>query len=104
MSLPKKGTRSLVVDGEHYRWLIRRKPTYGQASGDLGMSVAVELDEPGATLLVQLDDRRPDAWVDAVPVSIQPSDVARYVRAGISRGWAPALAGQTFTLRSSEVA
>ena len=30
MALTKKGSRSIVVDGVSYRWLVRRKPTYDQ--------------------------------------------------------------------------
>jgi hypothetical protein len=103
MSLPQKGSRSIEIDGARYRWLIRRKPTYGQGIGESGLSVAIELLDHGATLVVVLDAHRPDAWIDPGQVSVTPRDVARFVRAGLARGWTPALAGKTVELRSSEV-
>lgn len=103
MSLPKKGSRSVEVDGVRYRWLIRRKPTYGQAIGESGLTVVVELEEPGATLVVELDVNRPDAWIEPGQISVTPRDIALFVRAGLARGWTPALAGKTIKLRSSEV-
>ena len=45
MSIPKKGSRKIVVNSIEYRWSIRKKPTYGQAVDNLnsGLIAAVEL-------------------------------------------------------------
>ncbi|XGV99998.1 MAG: hypothetical protein ACAF41_13825 [Leptolyngbya sp. BL-A-14] len=43
MALPKTGTRKIVVDGEPFRWLIRRKATYSQWAYESGrLHVAVD--------------------------------------------------------------
>lgn len=104
MSLPRKGTRTLEVDGVRYRWLVRRKPTYGQAVGDSGLSVAVELEHPGATMVVKLDANRPDAWVNSSEVSVTPADVVEFIRVGLGYGWDPSADGPTFILRFTESA
>lgn len=101
MALPRKGTRAIEVDGVRYRWLVRRKPTYGQAIGESGLTVAIERASPGATLLVELDEHRPDAWLDPGAVSVTPRDVGAFVRVAIARGWDPASHGPTFVLRVS---
>ncbi len=30
MAIPKRGSRNIVVNGESYRWYMRRRPTYSQ--------------------------------------------------------------------------
>jgi hypothetical protein len=30
MTLPRKGSRPITVDGVAYRWIVRRKPSYSQ--------------------------------------------------------------------------
>ncbi|WP_168711440.1 hypothetical protein [Streptomyces sp. RKND-216] len=45
MTLLRKGSRHLTVDGVRYRWLMRRTPTYSQGICETPMTVAVELAE-----------------------------------------------------------
>ena len=42
MAIPKRGARNIVVDGQAYRWYVRRKPTYRQGLCDSSMQLAVE--------------------------------------------------------------
>lgn len=45
MSLPRKGLRSVEVDGIAYEWSIRKKPTYSQAALNTSMIVAIQMAE-----------------------------------------------------------
>ena len=45
MSIPKKGSRKIVVDGDEYLWLIRSKPTYTQECFESSMTASVELNQ-----------------------------------------------------------
>lgn len=50
MSLPRKSSRVINVEGVSYRWLIRARPTYTQACQDGPMVAAVEQENAkGAT-------------------------------------------------------
>ncbi|MGV3523471.1 MAG: hypothetical protein ACO1RX_04565 [Candidatus Sericytochromatia bacterium] len=61
MTLPKKGTRKIEVNGTVYRWMLRNKPSYWQAVFNANMSFAVEhASAPGTTLLVLTNHARPD--------------------------------------------
>ena len=61
MALPRKGTRRITVDGEDYRWAIRKKLTYSQGAFATPMTFAVEFVEaPHRTLLVTTTIPRPD--------------------------------------------
>jgi hypothetical protein len=53
MSIPKKGTRKIMVDGEPFIWLIRRQATNMQADYGCGnLHVAVQhAQEPGSVLV-----------------------------------------------------
>ncbi len=104
MTLPGKGNRTIVVDGRTFRWRIRQKPTYGQAIAEQGLSVAIEAETGGATLVVTLPGQRPDAWVASEPATVKPGDVERFIRGGVARGWEPGVDGATFELRSDEIA
>ncbi|MEV6874027.1 hypothetical protein [Amycolatopsis sp. NPDC051128] len=87
MSLPRKSSRPLTVDGVEYRWTVRRKPTYGQAIGGT-MTYAVELaDRPGATLVVDTGRPRPDNWLHLPTEPIRPAEVADGIRAAVARGF-----------------
>jgi hypothetical protein len=97
MAIPKKGSRKIMVDGRRFRWFVRRKPSYSQALGESLLSFAVELaDQPAQVLHVYLDAARPDAWINAGPVTISPGLVAVVIRQAVRDGWMPETAGPTF--------
>ncbi|MEU1966073.1 hypothetical protein ABZ541_21200 [Micromonospora sediminicola] len=100
MALRKRGSRPIVVDGESYRWSVRRKPTYGQGLAWSPLSFAVErTDPPGcATLVVRLASPRPDNWMNAAGSTVLPSTVAAAVRQALGRGWQPTRPGSPFLL------
>ena len=99
MAIPKRGSRKITVDGTEYRWSIRRKPSYGQAIEESGLTAAVELfDNPGATLVLTFPSNRPDSWITPGGPSITPSIMARCIRRSIENGWDAAAPGATFNM------
>ncbi|OXM59265.1 hypothetical protein [Amycolatopsis vastitatis] len=87
MTLPRKGSRLITVDGTDYRWTVRRKPTYAQGLGAT-MTFAVELaDQPGATLVIDTGRPRPDNWLYPAAEPVRPAEVAASIRAALARGF-----------------
>ncbi|KAI9134689.1 hypothetical protein [Acaryochloris sp. CCMEE 5410] len=100
MTLAKKGSRKIVVDGVAYRWSIRHKPTYPQALCQSNLTTAVELyDQPGTTLIITWSEPRPDNWLMATSTSITPQHITNAIRQALRQGWEPALSGATYPLR-----
>ncbi|MGD2182870.1 hypothetical protein [Lusitaniella coriacea] len=100
MTLPKKGTRKITVNDESYRWLIRRKATYGQTDYGIGtLHVAVEhFQKPGSTLVIITDRSHPKDYstqkTQIQPVT--PADVKEWIQKAIEQGWQPKTPGSTF--------
>jgi hypothetical protein len=87
MTLARRGSRLITVDGVAYRWAVRRKPTYAQGLGAT-MTFAVELAErPGATLIVDTGRPRPDNWLRLTTSPVRPAEVVDAVRAALARGF-----------------
>ena len=100
MTLPKKGSRKIVVDGNNYRWYIRKKPTYNQAIDENNLTAAVELyKNPGSTLLIDFMCPRNDSWLSGGKVEIGPKHISIAVKQAISEGWEPDAAGCKFELQ-----
>jgi len=97
MSIPKKGSRAIEVDGVAYRWRIRRRPTAQQARGrsPLILAVAVETGN-GPALIVRLDRCHPKNKVGRWSTAVTPRDVAFCIRDGLAAGWEPHQPGRTF--------
>jgi hypothetical protein len=98
MAIPKKGSRSINVDGREFLWRVRSKPTYSQALG-ARMTVAVMLAGPlgGGALLINADFSRPDAWIpDPETVPVTPAMVAQSIRQALHDGWNPTQSGSAF--------
>ncbi|MDT0584361.1 hypothetical protein [Brumicola blandensis] len=90
MSLPKKGSRKISVDGQDYRWSIRSKPTYSEGAFACGMTAAAELyDSPVSTLLIVFDAPRPDNWLLQDGKNITPKMIEASIKASIEDGWKP---------------
>ena len=100
MSLPKTGSRKITVEGVEYRWLIRKKPTYGQALNESNLSAAIELYEsPRSTLVVTFPFMRPDSWISPSKESVKPSDIKDSITLAIQEGWSPHSNSATFHLQ-----
>ncbi|MGS2640880.1 hypothetical protein [Streptosporangium sp. G12] len=103
MTIPKKGSRLISVDGIAYRWRIRHKPTYCQANSWGPLTYAVEPAEGrGRVLLVELPCSRPDAWYGERTMTVRPALVAATIRRALDRGWDPSQAGSAFTINLTE--
>lgn len=99
MSLVRKGSRLITVNGVVYRWRIRRKPTYSQGIAETPLTFAVEhADMPGAPLVVQTVHNHPGNWMGAPAAATRPADVEAAIRAALRQGWQPALRGPVFHL------
>jgi hypothetical protein len=100
MTISKKGSRSLIVDGVSYRWSVRPRPTYAQALCQGALIFAVVSDaSPASTLVVSLDTLRPDNWLHAPGASVTPNVVSMAIREALARGWRPEQPGGPFTLQ-----
>jgi hypothetical protein len=102
MSIPKKGTRKIIVDGEPFIWLIRRKPTYGQEcfhGGNLHVAVN-SVAKLGSVLVIITDRPHPQGLVSKQEVKpVTPSDVAQWIRQAMQLGWQPTRSGIPFQLQ-----
>ncbi|MEU1878564.1 hypothetical protein ABZ470_14730 [Streptosporangium sp. NPDC020072] len=103
MTMPRKGSRLIGVDGTAFRWRIRHKPTYHQGNGWSPLTVTVErAAEPGCVLVVSLPCARPDNWLGERTIAVRPALVAGCVRRAIEQGWNPGRPGSAFTLTIAE--
>jgi hypothetical protein len=102
VTLVKKGSRYLDIDGTTYRWRLRGRPTYSQGIGESPMTFAVELAEnPGSTLVVTTNQPHTANWFRAPANPILPSHVAHAVHIAIAQGWRPEQRGSAFQLDQS---
>lgn len=102
MSIPKKGTRKIIVDGEAFIWFIRRKPTYTQECFHGGnLHVAVDsVAKPGSVLVIMTDRPHPQGLVRKQEVKpVTPSDVAQWIRQAVQLGWQPMRSGIPFNVQ-----
>ncbi|MEU8280290.1 hypothetical protein ACFYOK_20680 [Microbispora bryophytorum] len=103
MTIPRKGSRPITVDGVAYRWRIRHKPTYHQGNGWSPLTFAVQSAEgPGRVLLVSLPFLRPDAWLGERTMAVRPALVAAVIRVALQHGWDPRQAGLAVDLGVTE--
>ncbi|WP_455362085.1 hypothetical protein [Streptomyces sp. SYSU K21746] len=99
MTLNKKGSRGITVDGVAYRWRIRRKPSYMQGLCWTPLVYAVELggaDRPGTTLVVTTGRPHPSNWLGVEAEPVRPAHVAATIKEARAQGWEPAEAGSPF--------
>lgn len=98
MAIPKKGSRTVTVNGVRYRWRIRSRPTYGEAAYTGGFSVAVERAEPplGCVLLLAAPFPRQDNWLGHASKAVTPRMIASSIEGALARGWQPEHPGSAF--------
>jgi len=102
MSIPKKGTRKIIVDGEPFIWLIRRQATNMQADyGGGNLHVAVEhAEQPGSVLVILTDLPHPQGLSQTnCEIPAKPSDVAQWIRQAVQLGWQPQRSGIPFQVQ-----
>jgi hypothetical protein len=99
MSIAKRGSRPIEVDGEVYRWRVRSRPTADQQTGRTPLILAVAgEDGKGPALVVRLHHAHPSNAVSLRSEAVTPRQVAAYVRAGKRAGWSPSQPGRPFHL------
>ncbi len=101
MSIPKKGTRKIIVDGQPFIWLIRRQATNMQADYGCGnIHVAIQhAEKPGSVLVILTDRPHTQCWGTNQMRPQTPSDAAQWIRQAMQFGWQPQLPGITFEVR-----
>jgi hypothetical protein len=94
VTLSRKGTRQITVDGVRYRWHLRGRPTYDQGLAWSPLTFVVELAEAsGAVLMVEMDGAHPSNWISAPSANVTPVVVERAIRSALGQGWTPARPG-----------
>jgi len=96
MTMPKAGSRKIVVEGTRFRWRIRKRITYAQQCFGQGLGISVELEEsPSGKLFIGIKgENHPSTLVGKPGGSVKPSDIAGWIREALQSGWEPANAGQ----------
>jgi hypothetical protein len=99
MAIPRKGSRTVTIDGVRYRWRIRGKPTYCEGAFADPFSVAVERVEPPSrcVLLLKADFPRPDNWLGHLSRSVTPRIISASIKDALAHGWQPERDGSAFT-------
>ena len=103
MSITKKGSRRIVVDGTVYRWVIRRKPSRGQADyAELLTFAVVQENIRGSLLHVNMSAARYDIMYDVPHSVVSPRTVAVAIHKALTAGWQPGYGDSTFCIVWSE--
>ena len=91
MSLPKKGLRSIVINGETYNWTIRKRPTSGKTYNFKKLSAAVQLetDMERGLLVVDFGVSPANSWRNPHKTSITPHLIELVVKKALDEGWKP---------------
>ena len=88
MTIPKKGTRTITIDKDAYKWLIRRKATYGQSDYGNG-KINVAIENPGTSLFICTDIEHPKDWNTKIVTPVTPSDISNWIKQALELNWEP---------------
>lgn len=91
MSLPKKGSRTIEIEGSTYLWRIRKKGTDSQELDGTPMLVAIQRIKPHAqsVLVVNCEVSRPSNVLSPHQTGITPAMVSEMIGQAIAAGWRP---------------
>jgi len=92
MSLSRKSSRAIDVDGTTYRWTF----TVNDGWSDIIVQIA---GGNGAKLCLRT------SWMDTgipAPAQVTPADVASGIRFSLKNGWIAEQSGATFVLKISD--
>ncbi len=100
MAISRKGSRKIMIEGEEYRWLVRRKAAYSQAEYGSGkIHVAIEhAKEKGATLHIETGHPHPKDWGTVKVAPVTPADISLWIAMAIQKGWDPKNTGPTYRI------
>ena len=100
MSIPKKGSRKIIVGENEFLWLIRSKPTYSQDCLGTEMTAVVEpVELNGSILRITFPFLRPDASLKLNSGGVTPYMVEQSIKNAISQGWNPKASNGVFEYR-----
>jgi hypothetical protein len=98
MTITRRGSRAITVDGVDYRWVLRRRPFSGVGLVTFVVEAAAA---PGCTLVVRFGP--PRLGPSEVPTDpVRRVVVARHIREALARGWRPTAPSTPFLLRRAE--
>jgi hypothetical protein len=99
--MPAENYKSITVDGENYRWLLKSGPDRNRGTVPAGFLIAVEHENGEGQILAARFALRSLAGLESRLVT--PKDIAMLVRAGLEKGWTPRQAGPPFVIQGDEV-
>ncbi|GIE34543.1 hypothetical protein Ait01nite_075880 [Actinoplanes italicus] len=94
MTVVKKRSRLITVDGVVYRWRVRRRPAH---QGPLSFAIE-RADRRGTVLIATAPDTRPTDWMGTAAPPAVPLMVAAMIREAHGQGWRPETPGPAFPL------
>jgi hypothetical protein len=106
VTLAKRHSRQITVDGVLFRWKVRHRPTYAQGLGWTPLTFVVEhAEQPSARLVVALPWAHPGNWLGLPTRPVLPATVAAGIREALTTGWQPRTPGppKNMTLRENGV-
>jgi hypothetical protein len=98
MAMRKTGSRVVVVNGQRYRWRVRRSPTYMQGAYATALTFSVQREDGGSVLMIVADGPRPDNWLGRTGAVITPAVVADAIGRALAAGWQTGPGGKPFEL------
>jgi hypothetical protein len=100
MAAPKKGSRTVTVNGVRFRWRIRRKPTYSQALSEGRFCMTVERFDPPSRYILWLaaDFPRPGNWFRRASKAVTPQMIAALSRKRLPEGGSPSSLVRLFSI------
>ena len=107
MAMPKKGSRSIVVDEVPYRWRLGGG-SQAVRHGESNLSVSVEpVADNGNITLLFVDtsvawDECEMTGLNRHKSSITPAVIEAYIRLAFKQGWKPTEKGKPFLLVADE--
>ncbi|MCG7521280.1 hypothetical protein [Ruegeria sp. Ofav3-42] len=105
MAIPRKGTRTITVEGEDFRWLVRRKATFSQTDYGSGkIHIAIEnATVKGAKLHIETDRPHPKDWGTLKVEPVTPADITRWISMAVQMGWDPKTAGPMLRITKEDL-
>lgn len=104
MSIPRKGSRRIIVNGQTYLWYIRRKIGYWHEFFGGSLLVGIERIDPVSRQTLQFNAGygRHDA-VHHYATVVTPRIVEAAIQHALKTGWKPHLPGSPFECWMSEI-
>ena len=103
MTVRKRGSRRIVVDGVTFRWKFPRRLTDQEEELPGVWAIAQRVEPEGPQLLLVFPERHHMSGPHAVQGRpVLPSEVAAGIRAAIEAGWQSDRPGKQFPWRMAE--